>query len=190
MFSLGSERIKPEHFGIVSVSAVRHAMDRVRLIERFLRDDVGIDMQFWDWPTSTRQKAHHAEATRSSKQLSQACQLLELEFRTSYAHRSMPTTRRSGALALGSANRSTLIGVAGNYRRFMGPNYRRGYMGRDYHVTGEHEAEAKAAERAKKPTRIGHFVLRLLGYKGPVHQPLRDIRRVTPSRMHPHRDPG
>ncbi len=46
-------------------------------------------------------------------------------------------------------------------------NYRQGYMGRDYHVTGEHEAEAKAAQRAKKPTRIGLFVLRLLGYKNP-----------------------
>ena len=85
--------------------------------------------------------------------------------------------------------RSTLIDVAGNYRRFMGPNYRRGYMGRDYHVTGEHEAEAKAAERAKKPTRIGLFVLRLLGYKGRGHQPLPDIRRVSTSHMHPHRDP-
>jgi hypothetical protein len=48
------------------------------------------------------------------------------------------------------------------------PNYRRGYMGRDYHVTGEHEVEAKAAERAKKPTRLGTLVLKLLGYRGPT----------------------
>ena len=47
-------------------------------------------------------------------------------------------------------------------------NYRQGYMGRNLHVTGEHEAEAKAAQRAKKPSRIGLLVLRRLGYKGPV----------------------
>jgi hypothetical protein len=72
-----------------------------------------------------------------------------------------------------------------SYRRYMGRNYRQGYMGRDYHVTGEHEAEAKAAERAKKPTRIGLFVLRLLGYRGSVQQ-LPDVHRVTPSHPHPH----
>jgi hypothetical protein len=44
--------------------------------------------------------------------------------------------------------------------------YRRGYMGRDYHVTGGHETEAEKAQRAKKPTRFGVFTLRLLGYKG------------------------
>ncbi len=68
----------------------------------------------------------------------------------------------------------------------FGPNYRRGYSTRNYHVTGEHEAEAKAAERAKKPTRIGLFVLRLLGYKGTVHQPLPDVHRITPSHVRPH----
>jgi hypothetical protein len=36
-------------------------------------------------------------------------------------------------------------------------------MGRNYHVTGDHEAVAKDAERAKKPTRIGRLVLRVLG---------------------------
>jgi hypothetical protein len=46
------------------------------------------------------------------------------------------------------------------------PNYRRGYSTRNYHVTGEHEAEAIAAERAKKPTRLARLVLRLLGDKG------------------------
>ena len=75
-----------------------------------------------------------------------------------------------------------------NYRRYMGRNYRQGYMVRDYHVTGEHEAEAKAAERAKKPTRIGLFVLRLLGYRGSVQQ-VPDVHRVTPSHPHPHRHP-
>ena len=44
--------------------------------------------------------------------------------------------------------------------------YRRGYTGRSYNVTGGHEAEAKAAERAKIPNRFGLFVLRLLGFKG------------------------
>jgi hypothetical protein len=44
--------------------------------------------------------------------------------------------------------------------------YRDGYTGRSYNVTGGHEAEAKAAEQAKRPNRFGLFVLRLLGYKG------------------------
>jgi hypothetical protein len=70
----------------------------------------------------------------------------------------------------------------------MGPNYRRGYMGRDYHVTGEHEAEAKAAERAKKPSRIGLFVFRLLGGGQPVHH-VPDVDRAPASRPHPqHRE--
>ncbi len=43
--------------------------------------------------------------------------------------------------------------------------YRSGYTGRSYNVTGGHEAEAKAAERAKPPNRLGLFVLRVLGYK-------------------------
>jgi hypothetical protein len=34
------------------------------------------------------------------------------------------------------------------------------------HVTSGHEAEAKAAELAKKPNRFGMLVLRLLGFKG------------------------
>jgi hypothetical protein len=67
-------------------------------------------------------------------------------------------------------------------------NYRKGYSGFNYHVTGGHEAEAEAAQRAKKPSRIGVFVLRLLGYKGPVEQVL-DAHRVTPSHLHPHRHP-
>jgi hypothetical protein len=51
------------------------------------------------------------------------------------------------------------------------PNYRRGWTGRDYHVTGGHEAEALAAERAKKPNRFGVWLLRRLGYKGPIRDP-------------------
>ena len=51
------------------------------------------------------------------------------------------------------------------------PKYRRGYMGRDYHVTGEHEAEAQAAQRKKKPSRLGRIVLWLLGFRGHLSQP-------------------
>lgn len=63
--------------------------------------------------------------------------------------------------------------------------YQRGYTGRNYHVTGGHEAEAEAAQQAKKPGRIGLFILRILGFKGSVEQ-LPDARRVTPSHMHGH----
>ena len=71
-----------------------------------------------------------------------------------------------------------------SYRRYM-PNYRRGYMGRSYNVTGGHEAEAKAAERAKKPSRIGRFVFKLLGGKDPVqHAPA--VHQVPPHHKHPH----
>jgi hypothetical protein len=45
------------------------------------------------------------------------------------------------------------------------PKYRRRYMGRDDHVTGGHEAEARASLRAKKPNRVGLFVLKLLGFR-------------------------
>ena len=44
--------------------------------------------------------------------------------------------------------------------------YRRGYTGRDYHVTGGHEKEALDAQRARKPSHVGMFVLRILGYRG------------------------
>jgi hypothetical protein len=65
-------------------------------------------------------------------------------------------------------------------------NYRRGYMGRNYHVTGEHEAEAKKAERAKKPSRIGLLVLRLLGYRGYVPR-APDVHEPASSHRPPHR---
>ena len=44
--------------------------------------------------------------------------------------------------------------------------YGRGYSTFNYHVTGGHEAEAREAEMQKKPSRLGMFVLRLLGYRG------------------------
>jgi hypothetical protein len=71
MVSLWPERIEPEHFGIISVSAVRHALDRVRMIEWFLCDDVGIDMQFRDRPTSARQKVHRNKATLGRNRLAE-----------------------------------------------------------------------------------------------------------------------
>jgi hypothetical protein len=53
--------------------------------------------------------------------------------------------------------------------------YRRGWTGRDFHVTGGHESEAKAAQVAKEPSRLGLWILRVLGYRKPVatppHQP-------------------
>ncbi len=57
-----------------------------------------------------------------------------------------------------------------DFRRRI-PNYRRGYTGRDFHVLGGHEAEALAAQRAKKPNRFGLWVLRRLGYRGPDPKP-------------------
>jgi hypothetical protein len=53
--------------------------------------------------------------------------------------------------------------------------YGRGYIGRDYHVTGGHETEA--AQWAKAPCRVGIFVLRLLGFKGTPAQSRREGRR-------------
>jgi len=36
------------------------------------------------------------------------------------------------------------------------------------HVTKGHEREALEAQRRKKPSRIGEFVLKMLGFKGEV----------------------
>ena len=47
-----------------------------------------------------------------------------------------------------------------------------GYTGFSSHVTGGHEAEAEAAERADSPNRFGVFILRLLGFKGNPEEPL------------------
>lgn len=76
--------------------------------------------------------------------------------------------------------------ASGDYRRFMGPNYRKGYSGRNYHVTGGHEAEALEEERAKQPNRFGVFVLRLLGYKGPIGRPP-DSYKAASRHQHPPR---
>lgn len=63
--------------------------------------------------------------------------------------------------------------------------YQQGYTTKNYHVTGGHEAEAEAAQRAKKPSRIGLFVLRLLGYRGTVEQ-VPGGNRTTPNHEHRH----
>ncbi len=62
--------------------------------------------------------------------------------------------------------------------------YNRGYTGRDYHVTGGHETEALAAERAKQPSRVGMWLLRRFGYKGPVAPPVGVPRRGRHGRPH------
>lgn len=66
--------------------------------------------------------------------------------------------------------------------------YRRGWTGRDFHVTGGHEAEAMAAQEAEKPSRIGLWILRGLGYRGPdptpFHQPPH-LRTPPRARSHP-----
>lgn len=64
--------------------------------------------------------------------------------------------------------------------------YRRGYTGLNYHVTGGHEKEAEAAERLKKPSRVGLLVLRLLGVRDAPKPALR-IRRAPPSHEHRHK---
>jgi hypothetical protein len=57
-------------------------------------------------------------------------------------------------------------------RRWSGTaKYHRGWTGRDYHVSGGHEAEAKAAQEAENPNRFGLWVLRKLGYRGPTPTP-------------------
>jgi hypothetical protein len=92
-------------------------------------------------------------------------------------------------LAVDLARYAFYVGAGAYKQGYMGRNYRRGYSTRNYHVTGEHEAEALAAERAKKPNRIGLFVLKLLGGGRPVHE-ARGVDRATPTHPHPqrHRD--
>jgi hypothetical protein len=41
----------------------------------------------------------------------------------------------------------------------------KGYTGFPYHVTGGHEAEAEAAERARPPNRFGMWILRRFGFQ-------------------------
>lgn len=64
----------------------------------------------------------------------------------------------------------------------MGWKYRRGYTGRNYHVTGGHENQAKAAQRAKKPSRLGLLVLRMLGLRAAPNPAL--PLQPSPSRQH------
>jgi hypothetical protein len=49
--------------------------------------------------------------------------------------------------------------------------YHRGYTGRDYHVTGGHETEALAAQRAKRLNRFQMLILKLLGLKNEGPRP-------------------
>ncbi len=63
--------------------------------------------------------------------------------------------------------------------------YQRGYTTRNYHVTGEHEAEAQAAQRNKKANRLGVRLLRALGFKGSLLGP--KIKAVSPSHERAHR---
>ena len=68
--------------------------------------------------------------------------------------------------------------------------YRRGYMTRDYHVTGGHEAEAEVAQRSKKPNRLGVAILKILGFRGSVPNP--GPKTVSPrhEKVHPPEKPG
>jgi hypothetical protein len=50
-------------------------------------------------------------------------------------------------------------------------------MGRDYHGTGGHAAEAEKTQGPKKRTRLGLFMLRHLGYKGVPPKQRRIIAR-------------
>jgi hypothetical protein len=49
--------------------------------------------------------------------------------------------------------------------------YGEGYTTFGYNVTGDHEAEAKAAEEARSPSHFGIWILRKLGYKGADPEP-------------------
>jgi hypothetical protein len=51
-------------------------------------------------------------------------------------------------------------------------------------VTDGHEAQAKAAQRRKRPNRIGLLILRMLGYRGGVLPPT-DQGAHGPSHLHP-----
>src|ERR1700733_820365 len=70
-----------------------------------------------------------------------------------------------------------------------GGGYHQGWTGKDYHVSGGHEAEAKADEEAERPSRLGLWVLRKLGYKGPDPTPRRKTpHHGAPHHPHPHHD--
>jgi hypothetical protein len=72
-------------------------------------------------------------------------------------------------------------------RRYTGMwPYRRGYTGRNYHVTGGHEKEAEAAQLAKKPSRLGLLVLRVLGLRD-APKPALLVRSASPKHEHRHK---
>jgi hypothetical protein len=52
-------------------------------------------------------------------------------------------------------------------------------------VTDGHEAQAKAAQRRKRPNRIGLFILRMLGFRGGVLPPMDQGAAHGPSHLHP-----
>ncbi len=52
------------------------------------------------------------------------------------------------------------------------------------HVTRGHEAEAKEAQLRKPPSRLGTWILRRLGYKGPIAQHMQPAQ-AKPSHEHP-----
>jgi hypothetical protein len=87
---------------------------------------------------------------------------------------SVPDSGRSAVTAQAEEARCHTWKVA---RSWSGTaKYHRGWTGRDYHVTGGHVAEAKAAQEAEKPSRLGLWILRRLGYRGPDPTP--------PARLH------
>jgi hypothetical protein len=52
-------------------------------------------------------------------------------------------------------------------------------------VTDGHEAEAKAAQSRKRPSRIGLFFLKVLGFRGQVTPSTDQSGHVGPSHEHP-----
>ena len=52
-------------------------------------------------------------------------------------------------------------------------------------VTDGHEAEAKAAQLRKRPSRIGLFFLKVLGFRGQVTSAADQRDHVGPSHEHP-----
>jgi hypothetical protein len=52
-------------------------------------------------------------------------------------------------------------------------------------VTDGHEAEAKAAQLRKRPSRIGLFFLKVLGFRGQVTPSADQRGHVGPSHEHP-----
>jgi hypothetical protein len=79
--------------------------------------------------------------------------------------------RRSTAPPDGDVLRALTITLGNNGRMAEKGGYGKGYTTFGYHVSGGHEAEAKEAEEAKRPNRLGMWFLRKLGYKGADPEP-------------------